>query len=137
MFLAAVIDFSLADSPRPSTVNLTYQRIPIRVCQSGFSQKPRPENSRGHKEKSMDRDEIKAKLKAIIAEASGLSVDTIADSARLVEDLGLDSLAILETMVEVDYGFDVKIPDDTIGKIRTVDDTVNIIDEYLSVGVPI
>jgi acyl carrier protein len=64
-------------------------------------------------------------------------VDTIADSARLVEDLGLDSLAILETMVEVDYGFDVKIPDDTIGKIRTVDDTVNIIDEYLSVGVPI
>jgi len=82
----------------------------------------------------MDRDEILASLKATIAKISGLSVDSIADSASYVEDLGLDSLTILEIVVEVDYQFKVKIPEDKMEQIRTLEDTVNVVQECLSVG---
>jgi|HubBroStandDraft_6_1064221.scaffolds.fasta_scaffold69787_2 acyl carrier protein len=83
----------------------------------------------------MDRDRILTNLKASIAKISGLPVDSITDSASYVEDLGLDSLTILEIVVEVDYEFKVKIPEDKMDQIRTVEDTVNIVLECMNVAV--
>jgi acyl carrier protein len=83
----------------------------------------------------MDRDKILTNLKASIAKISGLPVDSITDSASYVEDLGLDSLTILEIVVEVDYEFKVKIPEDKMDQIRTVEDTVNIVLECMNVAV--
>jgi acyl carrier protein len=83
----------------------------------------------------MDRDRILTNLKASVAKISGLPVDSITDSASYVEDLGLDSLTILEIVVEVDYEFKVKIPEDKMDQIRTVEDTVNIVLECMNVAV--
>jgi acyl carrier protein len=82
----------------------------------------------------MDRDEILTNLKASISKISGLPVDSIADSASYVEDLGLDSLTILEIVVEVDYQFNVRIPEDRMEGIRTLEDTVNLVEECMTLG---
>lgn len=83
----------------------------------------------------MNRDEIKDNLRKTIAKVSGLTPDKITDSASYVDDLGLDSLTILEIVVEVDYSFGVKIPEEKMEKIRTVEDTVRIVEECMSVAV--
>jgi acyl carrier protein len=80
----------------------------------------------------MGTDEIRAKVKQAIAKVSKIDPREIADDASYRDDLGLDSLSILETIVEVQSCF--KIPDklDTeFLDIRTVEETVKFIEEWL------
>jgi acyl carrier protein len=70
---------------------------------------------------------ITAKVKEIIANITGISSDTIADSAMFVDDLGLDSLAILEIVVDVEKAFKFRAIDEELQKVRSLDDSVALI----------
>ena len=84
----------------------------------------------------MGAEEIKAKIKQIIAKVSGMNGAEIADSASYVEDLGLDSLSILEIAVNVEYDFKIKAAtDDELSEIRTVEDTARFVGRRLCLEV--
>jgi acyl carrier protein len=83
----------------------------------------------------MNTDEIKATVKQSIANIANLSAEEIGDTASYKEDLQLDSLTILEIAVDAEYKFQIKIPDEELSEIRTVDDTVRIVQQYLSAPV--
>ena len=83
----------------------------------------------------MSTDEIRATIKKSIATITGLSLEDITDSASYKDDLQLDSLTILEIAVDAEYQFQVKIPDDVLSEIRTVDDTVRIVQQHLQLAV--
>lgn len=53
----------------------------------------------------MERSAITTTVKEIIAKITGCSAESIPDSATFVDDLGLDSLAILEIAVDVENAF--------------------------------
>lgn len=88
----------------------------------------------GSKIHTPDVEELKAKIKQSIANVARLKPEEIPDRASYVEDLGLDSLSILELLVDVEYQLRIKIPDDEISKIRTVEDTVRLVQHHLFMG---
>ena len=70
---------------------------------------------------------ITVKVKEIVASITGVPMESIKDSATFVDDLGLDSLAILEIVVDVEKAFKIRANDDELQKVRSIDDSVALI----------
>ena len=70
---------------------------------------------------------IEAKVKTIIAEQLGVAEGEIKITSSFIEDLGADSLDIVELVMAMEEEFEVEIPDDEAEKIKTVADAVNFI----------
>jgi len=79
----------------------------------------------------MDRDEIFDKVKAVIVEQLNVEEDDINEDAAFVDDLGADSLDIVELVMALEEEFGVSIPDENAEKIKTVGDAVDFIVENL------
>jgi acyl carrier protein len=78
-------------------------------------------------ERRMDRAEVTAKIKEIIANVAGLDHNKIGDDAALRDDLNLDSLSLLEIGVDVDYAFKLGLPDDAYREVTSVPDMVELV----------
>jgi acyl carrier protein len=70
---------------------------------------------------------IEAKVKSIIAEQLGVAEGEIKITSSFIEDLGADSLDIVELVMAMEEEFEVEIPDDEAEKIKTVQDAVSFI----------
>ena len=75
----------------------------------------------------MDVEAIRASVKNCIQKVTGIESATISDSAAYIDDLGLDSLSILEIAVSVEEHFKFHANDEELSAIRTVDDTVALV----------
>jgi len=67
------------------------------------------------------------KIKQIIAEQLGLNEDEILDGASLLDDLGADSLDIVELVMAMEEEFEMEIPDEDAEKIVTVKDVIDYV----------
>jgi len=79
--------------------------------------------------------DIRASVKASVARIANLDPEEISDAASYKDDLLLDSLTILEIAVDAEYQFKVKIADELLSEIRTVDDTVRVVQQHLELAV--
>ena len=70
---------------------------------------------------------IEDKVKQIIVEQLGVDEAEVTPSASFVDDLGADSLDIVELVMAFEEAFDIEIPDEDAEKIRTVQDAFNYI----------
>lgn len=70
---------------------------------------------------------IESRVKAIIVRQLGVKEDDIALDKSFVDDLGADSLDIVELMMAMEEEFDLEIPDDQAENLRTVGDAVQYI----------
>ena len=68
------------------------------------------------------------KVKSLIASHLGISEDKITPEARLIEDLGADSLDTVEMLMTLEDEFGIAIPDDEAVKLKTVGSIVELID---------
>ena len=75
----------------------------------------------------MTKQEIAAKVKEIIASKLTVEENKIVPEAKLIEDLGADSLDIPDLVADFEEAFNIEIPDDDLEKIVTVGDIVNYI----------
>lgn len=71
------------------------------------------------------------KVKTIIVEQLGINEADVAPEASFVEDLGADSLDVVELIMALEEEFDLKITDEEAEKISTVRDAVIYISEQL------
>lgn len=71
--------------------------------------------------------EIESRVKAIIADQLGVSEDEVKPEARFIEDLGADSLDIVELIMAMEEEFETEIPDEEAEKILTVGDTIEYV----------
>ena len=67
-------------------------------------------------------------VKKIVAEKLGVSEDKVTETAAFVNDLGADSLDVVEFVMEVEKEFDITIPDDAAAKLVTVGDAVKYLE---------
>jgi acyl carrier protein len=79
----------------------------------------------------MDEKEIRSKVVEIVKDKLGIEEDKITDDAKYVEDLGADSLSLVDVAMALEDEFGMKIPDEDIEKITTVGATVQYIKEHL------
>ncbi|MEO0198153.1 MAG: acyl carrier protein [candidate division WOR-3 bacterium] len=75
--------------------------------------------------------DILATLKEIIVDKLSVSEDQIKLESRFMEDLGADSLDVVELVMAIEEKFNIEIPDEDAEKIRTVGDAVNYIQAKL------
>ena len=71
-------------------------------------------------------------IKGIIAEQLDVESDDVAPEKSFTDDLGADSLAIVELVLALEEEFKIKIPDDKVDSIKTVGDAV----EYIKANTP-
>ncbi len=71
--------------------------------------------------------EIETKIKEIIVDQLGVSEDEVKSESSFVDDLGADSLDLVELVMAMEEAFDTEIPDEEAEKIRTVADAINYI----------
>jgi acyl carrier protein len=69
-------------------------------------------------------EEIRTELPEIIHEIAGVPVEDIQPGKSFARDLEIDSLSMVEIMVEAEERFGVRIPDDDLRTLATVDDVV-------------
>ena len=70
---------------------------------------------------------IEQKVKNIIADQLGVGEEEIKPTSSVIEDLGADSLDIVELVMAMEEEFEVEIPDEEAENIKTVQDAVNYI----------
>jgi acyl carrier protein len=73
---------------------------------------------------------VEQKVKGIIAEQLGVGEDEIKATSSFIEDLGADSLDIVELVMAMEEEFEVEIPDEEAENIKTVQDAVNYINTH-------
>lgn len=73
---------------------------------------------------------IEAKVKSIIADQLGVGEDEIKPESSFIEDLGADSLDIVELVMAMEEEFEVEIPDEEAENIKTVGDAINYVGSH-------
>ncbi|MDR3714875.1 MAG: acyl carrier protein [Puia sp.] len=74
--------------------------------------------------------DIATRVKGILIEKLGLEEAAITDQASFSNDLGVDSLDKIETFVELEKQFSIRIPDEDAEKLTTVGSLINYIIEH-------
>tara|TARA_Y100000589_G_C26620707_1_gene414040 strand:+ start:236 stop:478 length:243 start_codon:yes stop_codon:yes gene_type:complete len=75
---------------------------------------------------------IEERVRAIIAEQLDQDESEIVPEASFIDDLGADSLDLVELVMHMEEEFDVEIPDDDAENIRSVQDAINYIQQHLT-----
>ena len=69
------------------------------------------------------------KVRAIVVEQLGVEADEVQIESTFIDDLGADSLDIVELIMAFEEEFNIEIPDEAAEKIKTVQDVVTYIDQ--------
>ena len=73
--------------------------------------------------------EVQDKIKQIIVDELGVDEAEVTENARFIEDLGADSLDLVELVMRFEEEFDIEIPDEDAEKILTVGKALDYIKE--------
>lgn len=68
-------------------------------------------------------------IKKVLVEAINVDEEEVTPEAKLNEDLGIDSLAAVELALELENTFDIRIEDEELAKLVTVQDVMDIIEK--------
>jgi acyl carrier protein len=74
---------------------------------------------------------VEADLRQLVAMILEVEPDSIDSNANFVQDLGMDSMMALEILASIEKKYKIVIPEETLGKFTTLDQTVKIVQELL------
>ncbi len=75
--------------------------------------------------------EVLDRIVKVVSEELAISEDEITEDASFIDDLGADSLDVVELIMALEEEFDIEIPDEDAEEIATVSDAVEYIEENL------
>ena len=80
----------------------------------------------------MSTEEVFERVKKIIVEQLGATEASVTMEASFIDDLGADSLDIVELIMALEEAFDIEIPDADAEKVATVGDVVDYIKDHIA-----
>jgi len=75
-------------------------------------------------------EELFEQVKEVVAEQLNVEPDEIHEDSSFVDDLGADSLDLVELVMALEDNFDMKIPDEDVESIKTVGDAISYIKDH-------
>lgn len=72
----------------------------------------------------------KERILQVIADKTCVAMEDLRDDAKFKEDLGCDSLDLIEVVLGLENEFSISIKDDQYDKVETVADLVNLVNSY-------
>lgn len=72
---------------------------------------------------------VQQKLTDIIVNQLGVEASAVVPKAKFIEDLGADSLDLVELIMAMEEAFGIEIPDDAAEKIKTVEEAINFVEQ--------
>ena len=78
----------------------------------------------------MNRDDVLSKVKSIVSEELEIDINDISDDSSYTEDLGVDSLDMVDLVMALETAFSAEISDEQSAQLTTVDKTVDYIIEH-------
>jgi len=66
--------------------------------------------------------ELAGRICSLIAEQLGVDIAEIVPNARILDDLGADSLDVVELVMSLEDAFDIEVPDEEVEGMRTIGD---------------
>ena len=67
-------------------------------------------------------DSLEQKIRSLVAEQLGVELGEIKPDANILDDLGADSLDVVEMVMALEEHFDIEVPDEDVEELRTVAD---------------
>ncbi|MFV0389309.1 MAG: acyl carrier protein [Pyrinomonadaceae bacterium] len=74
--------------------------------------------------------DVKDRIKQIIVDELGVDESEVTENARFIEDLGADSLDLVELVMRFEEEFDIEIPDEDAEKIQGVKDAYAYVEQH-------
>ena len=74
--------------------------------------------------------DIAERVKKIVVDQLGVEAEKVTDAASFIDDLGADSLDIVELVMAFEEAFGCEIPDDAAERIQTVGDAINFLKQH-------
>jgi acyl carrier protein len=78
--------------------------------------------------------DVQERICKIISEQLSQDAEEVVPEASFIDDLGADSLDLVELVMHMEEEFDVEIPDEEAENIRTVQDAINYVKQHLNNG---
>ena len=75
---------------------------------------------------------IEEQVKSIVAEQLGVKEEEVTNDASFVDDLGADSLDVVELVMTLEEAFEIEVPDDAVEEMRTIGDIQRFVESHAS-----
>jgi len=72
------------------------------------------------------------RIQSIVAEQLGVEPAEVTKDASILDDLGADSLDVVELVMALEEAFDIEIPDDAVEAMRTIGDIQRFVESHVS-----
>ena len=82
-------------------------------------------------ENAIDPMKIRTEIRQIIADIVEIPAEQVGDNTSLADELGVDSLMALEIVATIEKKYRVQIPEEKLQRVKTLNDTVALAQEYL------
>ncbi len=76
--------------------------------------------------------DLSGRIQAIVTEQLGVEAAEVTKDASILDDLGADSLDVVELVMALEEAFDIEIPDDAVEEMRTIGDIQRFVESHVS-----
>ncbi len=76
--------------------------------------------------------DLSGRIQSIVTEQLGVESSEVTKDASILDDLGADSLDVVELVMALEEAFDIEIPDDAVEEMRTIGDIQRFVESHVS-----
>ena len=76
--------------------------------------------------------DLSERIKTIVADQLGVEISEVTKDASILDDLGADSLDVVELVMTLEETFDIEVPDEAIEEMRTIGDVQRFVESRVS-----
>jgi acyl carrier protein len=76
--------------------------------------------------------DLSGRIQSIVAEQLGVESAEVTKDASILDDLGADSLDVVELVMTLEEAFDIEVPDDAVEEMRTIGDIQRFVESHVS-----
>jgi acyl carrier protein len=74
--------------------------------------------------------DLSSRIQSIVAEQLGVEIAEVTKDASILDDLGADSLDVVELVMTLEDAFDIEVPDEAVEEMRTIGDVQRFVEAH-------